>query len=75
MKIGKQSAARTSTGGAKNPSELGLKKTSKEGGWDAAGQKDEKKSRGQISLVNFLPFLGHSKICENLTRLERFGNS
>ena len=39
MKIGKQSAARTSTGGAKNPSELGLKKTSKEGEWDGSRTK------------------------------------
>ena len=57
MKIGKQSAARTSTGGAKNPSELGLKKTSKEGGWDGSGTKRrEKESRsnffGQLLAIS-----------------------
>ena len=41
-------------------------------GWLAVGQKDEKKVDGQISLVNFLPYLGHSKISEKFIRLERF---
>ena len=40
-------------------------------GWQL-DKKTAKKVGGQISLVNFLPYLGHSKISEKFIRLERF---